>query len=108
MGEYKYFKRTRRQKRPETMSVGDGIQKILDVYKIRNKYDQERIRMVWEKVMSKMIASRTRKLSLKDGKLYVEFDSAPLKNELMGSCPKMIELLNAELKSQTVKEIVLL
>lgn len=108
MSGFKHFKRSRRQKNPETISIGDGIEKILDVYKIRGKYDQERIKVVWEKVMSKMIASRTRKLSLNDGKLFVEFDSAPLKNELMGSRQKMAELLNEELGRQTVKEVILL
>ena len=108
MAGYRHFKRSRRQKSPETLSIGEGIQKILDVYKIRGKYDQERIRLIWEKVMSKMIASRTRKLYLKEGVLYVEFDSAPLKQELMGSKGKMIGLLNKELESKTVLDIVLL
>ncbi len=108
MGEYKHFKRSRRQKNPETLSIGDGIEKIMDVYKIRDRFDQEKIKMVWEKVMSKMIASRTRKIYLKSGKLYVEFDSAPLKQELMGSRGKMVELINEELQRKTVSEIILL
>jgi hypothetical protein len=58
--------------------------------------------------MGKPIAARTTKIYIKDKKLFLGIDSAPLKKELLMAKQKMIELLNKTAQQDIIAEVVFL
>ena len=98
----------RSNRNAEVHTLGEIIEEMLNTYRLKGKYNETRLISSWEKIMGKPIASRTLKLFIKDKKLYVKLNSAPLKNELNLSKTKVIDLLHAELGTKVVDEIVFL
>ena len=96
------------QRKSDTAPLGDAIQELLKVYKLRGKYDETRLISSWEKLMGKTIASRTTKIYIKDKKLFVTLSSAPLKKELSFSKEKILTIFNEEIGQDIINEIILL
>jgi hypothetical protein len=88
------------------VTIGQALELMVDRLKLRNKLNESRIRENWAKVMGKPIARYTQQVSLKEGKLYIKIDSAPLKQELNYSRAKIIELFNKELGADVVTDVV--
>ena len=78
----------------DNMSLKEAIESLLRVYQLQNKFDETYVVAHWEEIMGKPIAARTTKVFIKDKKLFLGLDSAPLKKELLMAKQKMIELLN--------------
>ena len=57
--------------------------------------------------MGKMIAKYTRQISIYDKKLFLQIDSAPLKQELFYSREKIIKMMNEEAGEEVIKEVVI-
>ena len=68
--------------------------------------NEKRLIQCWEELLGKMIAKYTRDINLRNKKLYIEVSSAPLKNELIYSRQKMIDLINTNFGDGIVEEII--
>ncbi|MFN3404499.1 MAG: DUF721 domain-containing protein [Cytophagaceae bacterium] len=88
--------------------LGDVIEDLLNVYKLKGKINQTSVVTSWEKVMGKTISSRTEEIYMNGGRLFVKINSAPLKHELSMSKTKMIQMLNKEAGTAVVEDIVFL
>lgn len=84
------------------------VDKLLDIYRIRQKYHETAITAHWEEIMGKMIANRTTKVYIKDKKLYLKLDSAVLRSELSMAKHKIIELLNKRSGAAVIQDVVFL
>lgn len=92
----------------QTFTMKDAINALLDTYKLRGKLNEAHIVNSWERLMGRPIASRTKQVFLKDRKLYVELNSAPLKNELAMSRSKIVEIFNRDLEEKAIEEVIFL
>lgn len=92
----------------DQLSLKEAIESLLRVYKLQNKFDETYIIAHWEEIMGKPIAARTTKVYIKDKKLFLSVDSAPLKKELLMAKQKMIELLNKTAQQDIIAEVVFL
>ncbi|HEX8549803.1 MAG TPA: DUF721 domain-containing protein [Cytophagaceae bacterium] len=90
----------------DTSTLKDCIDKMIDVYRLRQKYNETSIITSWGKVMGAAIASRTLKVFIRDKKLYVKLSSSPLRNELSMSRSKIIELLNKDFEKRVIEEVI--
>lgn len=86
--------------------IDNAFRNMLNEYRLDSKYSAMVIKASWEKVMGKPIASRTRQISLNNGKLRVKLTSAPLKNELNMSKSKVLELLEKEFGKGIIDEVI--
>lgn len=59
-----------------------AIEQYLKAFRIEAKFRQTEIAGQWEKLMGKSVALHTKSVYIRSGKLYVQVDSAPLKQEL--------------------------
>ena len=84
------------------------IHELLSKYKLQEKLNEKRLINSWEMLMGKVIAKRTKELSLKDKKLFIKLTSSTLRQELSFSKEKIITLLNDEVGEKIVEEIVLI
>ncbi len=94
-------------RRSKTISLAEAMKDYISEMKIENKLKEIEIIDSWEKIAGKAIASRTSKVSLKDGILTVYVKSSVVKNELMMIREAMKEKINKEVGSEIIKEIIL-
>lgn len=95
-------------RRADTSTVGEAVRALLDNYKLTARYEQTQLIQSWERLMGQPIARRTDKLFIKDEKLYVKLNSAPLKQELNMSKSKILALFLQEFGEVIVKDVVFL
>jgi hypothetical protein len=101
-------KQTFNARHSQTLSLKEIIDQLLNTYKLRGKFNETHLITSWEKIMGKSIASRTTRLYIKEKKMYIKLNSAPLKNELNMSKSKVLELLYAELGEKVIEEVIFL
>ena len=90
------------------VTLKEAIHKLLEVYKLRPKYNEAKINASWEKLMGPSVSKRTREIYIRKEKLFIKISSSVLREELMYSREKILSLVNEELGEEVVKEIVLL
>ena len=91
-----------------TSTIGEALKKLLHEYNIQGKFDEAKLISSWGRLMGTPIASRTKKLYIRDKKLVVELTSAPLKHELTISKKKILEILSREFGHSIVDDVVFL
>jgi predicted nucleic acid-binding Zn ribbon protein len=93
-------------KRSGERPLRKAIEEFLDAYRLRGKMNEAKVLAAWEKVVGELIARRTRRLSIRGTVLYVQIDSAPLKNELMFARSKIIRSLNKAAGAEVIDDLV--
>jgi predicted nucleic acid-binding Zn ribbon protein len=86
-----------------------GIKEVLDAmyqkYRMTQKMNEVKLVNAWEKITGPLISKHTTEIKLANKTLYVKFDSAPLKNEMMYRRFDLIEAINKELAMIVVEKI---
>jgi predicted nucleic acid-binding Zn ribbon protein len=100
----KYVSATSRD--PGTTTVKEAFDKLLQVYKLRGRFNETYLETFWGKMMGPMIASRTTRLYVRDRKLYIELSSAPLRSELVNAKQKLIQVVNKEVGADVIDDVV--
>lgn len=106
MAQQYRFDREKASRRPGITPLKDAIDQMLEKYHLRNRFDQSYVVAHWDTIMGTAIASRTKKVFIKDNKLFLQIESAPLRNELVRAKSKIVELINREMKSNLVEDVV--
>ena len=88
-------------------SLKEAINELLKAYKLDGRLSEIRLINSWEKVMGKMIAKHTKDIFISKKKLFVQLDSAALRQELSYAKEKMVKMLNEEAGETVIDEIVL-
>ena len=82
------------------------MDQMLKAYQLNQNYNETYLAAHWEKIMGPSIATRTSKVSVKDGVLFLQIESAPLRDELVRAKHKIIELINREMKVDLISDVV--
>ena len=88
--------------------LGQAIRQLLNSYQLTSKFDEATLINSWEKIVGKPIAKRTKKVSIRNKVLFVEFDSSSMKNDFVLHKTKVLELLRKEFGDQIITEIVVM
>ena len=94
-------------RRSKTISLAEAMQDYIREMNLGDKLREISIISTWDKVVGKAIASRTSKVYIRDGKLYVHLKSSVVKNELMMIREALRQRLNESAGAEVVKEIIL-
>ncbi|GAA3968952.1 DUF721 domain-containing protein [Mucilaginibacter dorajii] len=89
-------------------SLKEAIEQMLNVYKIKRRYDETAVVASWPDLVGKSVANRTKELFIRDKKLFLRIESSVIKNELMMIRSQIIQKINDEAKSNLVEEVVFL
>jgi len=73
---------------------------------IDKRFLETQVYGIWENVVGRSIARRTLNLRVQNGILYVNVDSAVLRNELLYAKIRLIRLLNSKLSSEIINDII--
>jgi len=95
-----------KKRKSDTSTVKEAMESLLNSYRLKGKYMQVQLINSWEKIMGKPIAMRTTNIYVHHNILYVTLSSAPLKNELVNSKFKIIQLLEREIGEKVIEDIV--
>lgn len=88
-------------------SVGDVIKEIMQGGNLQPGIDKIEVRDAWKNLMGNGVSNYTREIMLRNTTLYVELNSAVLREELSYGKEKIIKMINDELGRQVVKDLVL-
>lgn len=94
-------------KKRNELTLKEAINEMMQTYRLQGKLDEMNLINCWEKVMGAVIAKYTRKIHIDNRILYVEINSAALREELSYGRSKMVKLLNEEAGGNIIDDVVL-
>ena len=89
-------------------SLKEAIEQMLQVYKIKRRFDETGVIASWPQLVGKPVANRTKEIFIHDKKLFLRIESSVVKNELMMMRTQIINKINEEAKGVIVEEIIFL
>lgn len=93
------------------LSNENSISEVLKAFIEKNNLEKGLNRVsaedAWKKMMGNGVNNYTRNVLLKDTTLYVELTSAVLREELSYGKEKIIAMLNEEMGSEVIKNLIL-
>ena len=96
------MKRIRKTERINVM-----LNDFMNQEKISDGIFNVKINEAWKKSVGKNICKYTKSVNLKENILYIEVDNPILKQEILYSKQKIIDLLNEEINEKIIKKIIL-
>lgn len=94
-------------RRSKTISLAEAIQDYIKEMNLGPKLKEISILSSWEEMVGKAISSRTEKVYIRDGVLYVHLKSSIVRNELIMIREGLREKLNNQVGEEIIKEIIL-
>ena len=88
-------------------SIKSIIENFIDQDKISNGIFNVKIKEAWEKAVEKKIFDYTREIYVKKDVLFIKVSNPTLKQEILYSRQKVIDLINEDLGKELIKKIVL-
>ena len=94
--------------RSNDKSLKEAIEQMLQVYKIKRRYDETGVIAAWPELVGKSVANRTKELFIHDKKLFLRIESSVIKNELVLMRLQIINKINEDAKTILIEDIVFL
>jgi predicted nucleic acid-binding Zn ribbon protein len=94
--------------RSNDKTLKEAIEQMLQVYKIKRRFDETGIISSWPQLVGKSVANRTKEIFIHDKKLFLRIESSLIKNELLMMRTQIIDKINNEAKAILVEEIIFL
>lgn len=91
----------------EFFSVSDVLKIIVQKYKLTQVIEPMRVCQAWEKVTNGKYKNYIQKIQYKDKVLQVFLKSSVLRQELLYRKSELISLINRELSSEEVNDLVI-
>jgi chromosome condensin MukBEF MukE localization factor len=95
-------------RKPNDITLKEGISKLLSVYRLKGKFDETSIVALWPEIMGKAVANRTTQIYIAQRKLFIRIESSVIKNDLLMVRTGIIQTLNERAGSEVITEIVFL
>ena len=89
-------------------TLKEAIEQMLQVYKIKRRYDETAIIAHWPELVGKPVANRTKELYIHNKKLFVRVESSVVKNELVIMRSQIIAKINEQAGAVLIEEIIFL
>ncbi len=97
----------RQSRKADEQPLRAAIEEFLDRYRLRDKLNEAKLVHSWASVVGDMIARNTSQLHVKNRVLFVQVNSAALRNELMYARKKIVAALNRAAGADVIDDIVL-
>jgi predicted nucleic acid-binding Zn ribbon protein len=94
-------------RRSNDYSLKEAIQEFLNTYRLEGKLEERKVIESWGSVMGKMVSNHTTDIYIRNKKLYVKVDSAALRSELSYAREKIRDVLNKEVNSEVITDVII-
>lgn len=81
---------------------------MLNVYKLKGRFDETSVINFWPELMGKAVANRTTQIYIAQKKLFVRIESSVVKNELLMVRTGIIQKINERAGTEVITDIVFL
>lgn len=95
-------------RKPNDITLKEGIGKLLNVYKLKGKFDETSVVALWPDLMGKAISNRTTQIYVSQKKLFVRIESSVIKNEMLMVKTGIIQKINERAGLEVITDIVFL
>jgi predicted nucleic acid-binding Zn ribbon protein len=95
-------------KRTNDKTIKEAVEQLLNVYKLRRKFDETSLIAAWPEMMGKAIASRTTQMYIRERRMFIRVDSSVVKNELVMIRSQILDKMNERAGKTVLDEIVFL
>ena len=92
-------------RKSDTSTLRDAINSMMESYKIKGKFDENKLIGSWGSMMGAPIAKRTEKIFIKEKVLFVKLNSAPLRQELTIAKAKVLEIIHRNFDKSVVDDV---
>ncbi|MBT1702052.1 DUF721 domain-containing protein [Chryseosolibacter indicus] len=97
-----------RDSKGEFKSLGDAIRELLNSYHLTSKFDEANLINSWERIAGKPIASRTKKIFIRNKVLFVELDSPSMKHDFSLHKNQVLEIFKKEFGTGIIADIIVM
>ncbi|MCX6234393.1 MAG: DUF721 domain-containing protein [Bacteroidetes bacterium] len=87
-------------------TLKEAILDLIKAYDLSGKLSEARVIQSWEDVTGRVIGRHTQSLYIRNKILYIKLDSPALKNELLFSRQKIVDMLNNAVGEKVVEDII--
>jgi hypothetical protein len=87
-------------------SMQDAIKQMLEQSNWKYDYQVTKLKQDWELLMGKTVAKHTNDIQIRQGRLYIYTNVAPLKNELNYSKMLLVEKINQHFGEKFIHDVV--
>lgn len=94
-------------KEGKTKKIDELVDQVLRQMGLEQKFKEHEVCQIWPEVVGQMISSRTKSVNVIDGKLFVTFTSAVVRNEILMVKEGLIKALNDRVGKEVIKEIII-
>jgi len=95
-------------RKPNDITMKEAIHKLLNVYRLKSRFDETSVVAFWPELMGKAVANRTTQIYVSQKKLFVRLESAVIKNELLMVRAGIIQKINERAGTEVITDIVFL
>lgn len=95
-------------RKPNDITLKEGIGKLLNVYRLKGKFDETAVIAYWPELMGKAVANRTTQIYIFQKKLFIRLESSVVKNELLMVRAGIIQKINERAGAEVITDIVFL
>lgn len=95
------------QRKSNQESLGQVIDRMLKVYRLKSGLTEINLRSDWEKVVGSVIAGRTDEILLRGSKLIIKINSAAMRQELHYQRSEIRDNVNKYLDEDLIKEVLI-
>ena len=94
--------------RTNDKSIKEAIEQMLNVYKIKRKFDETSVIATWPDLMGKSVANRTKEIYIYNKKLFLKIESSVIKKEIQMMHTQIIQKINEKAGNELIDEIIFL
>ncbi len=94
-------------RRKNTQRLGEVIEQYIEALDMNGKLKEVRLIRSWKEVVGTLIARKTNRLFIKEGKLYVYMNSSVARDELSMVRQSLVSRLNQQAGGEVIDEIIL-
>ena len=91
----------------EEISLKEALKAMMSKYRLESGSREARIRQLWPELFGPSLSAGTRRLKVVGHKLFVNVDSAPLRQELNLTRELLRQKLNRELGEEFLEEVII-
>ena len=95
-------------RRTNDKSLKEAIEQLLDVYRLRRRFNETSLIAAWPEMMGTAVSNRTREMFIRDRKLFIRIESSVIKNEMVMIRSQILDKMNERAGSKVLDEIVFL
>ncbi|HMI02453.1 MAG TPA: DUF721 domain-containing protein [Pedobacter sp.] len=95
-------------RKPNDITLKEGIGKLLNVYRLKGKFDETAVIAFWPELMGKAVSNRTTQIYISQKKLFIRLESSVVKNELLMVRAGIIQKINERAGTEVITDIVFL